>query len=136
MKKIILSSLLMAAICFVLPASLKAQVTVPANKAWTKTTITVKNGDKVTVTASGTITLDVNVTTGPDGLKVSATDHCAIRGANRGAIIGRVGKKGVPFAIGANGTLSVAGDGILYLGINDDNVKNNSGSYTVTVKVN
>ena len=50
-----------------------------------------------------------------------------------GALIGRVGN-GQVFGIGnQGGPLSMPDAGILYLGVNDDNVGDNQGAFTVTV---
>ncbi len=137
MKRTLFVSLIILALCIILPASVNAQVIVPANKAWTKTGIIVANGDQVTAAVTGSITLDPNVTTTADGMKVvSGPAQKLINAYDRGALLGRVGKKGVPFLIGANGRVTVAGAGELYFGINDDKVKNNTGAYAVTVSVN
>jgi hypothetical protein len=137
MKKNFVAILVLLVVGLVLPASLNAQVSIPAKKAWTKTAITVANGDQVTVQVTGTITLDPSVTTTAEGLKISSgPEHVLLKSFNRGGLIARVGKKGVPFFVGANGKFNVGGAGILYFGINDDVVKNNSGAYTVTVTVN
>jgi lipopolysaccharide export system protein LptA len=136
MKRTFSAAMLLLAICIVLPLSLNAQIVIPAKKEWTKTAITVANGDQVVVTATGTITLDPNVTTDANGMKiVSGPENVLIKG-NRGGLIARVGKKSVPFFVGANGKFIVAGAGLLYFGINDNKVKNNSGEYTLTVTVN
>ena len=50
-----------------------------------------------------------------------------------GALIGRVGN-GQAFGIGNQAGAAVdAGRGLLYLGVNDDNVEDNRGAFTVTV---
>lgn len=58
MKRTLFVSLIILALCIILPASVNAQVIVPANKAWTKTGIIVANGDQVTAAVTGSITLD------------------------------------------------------------------------------
>jgi hypothetical protein len=119
------------------PICLSAQTDVPANKAWTKTKIVLSKGDKVEASVIGTITIDNNVSCDANGLKiVSGPEHVALKNANRGALIAKIGKKGVPFVVGANGSFMVGTEGAIYFGINDDEVKNNTGKYTVTLSVN
>lgn len=128
-------ALLVALLLF--SAGLNAQVTVLAKKAWNESTIMVNNGDRIVIQASGTVTLDPNVTCSPGGLKiVSGPAHVLINGFNRGGLVCKVGKKGVPFYVGAQNTVNIAGTGLLYFGVNDDKVKNNSGEFKVTVTVN
>jgi len=118
-------------------AGVNAQVTVVAKKAWTKTEISVVNGDRIVIQVTGTITLDPNVKCTPEGLRiVSGPEHVMMKGFNRGGLICKVGKKGIPFYIGAGNTVNVAGTGVLFFGVNDDKVKNNAGEYKVTVTVN
>ena len=120
-----------------IPVCLKAQTDVPANKAWTKTKIVLAKGDKVEASVTGTITIDNNVSCDANGLKiVSGPEHVVLKNVNRGALIAKIGKKGVPFIVGANGSFVVGTDGPIFFGINDDAVKNNTGKYTVTLKVN
>ena len=51
-----------------------------------------------------------------------------------GALIGRVGNS-PPFAIGDQTSIEAPAAGQLFLGINDDNVSDNSGQFYVTINV-
>ena len=53
-------------------------------------------------------------------------------GAFAGALIGRI-NSGAPFAIGNQETVRMPASGTLYLGINDDNVSDNSGHFQVVI---
>ena len=54
----------------------------------------------------------------------------------QGALIGKVGNSS-PFYVGWNpNPISMNANGRLYLGINDDNVNDNSGEFTVVVAPN
>jgi hypothetical protein len=56
-----------------------------------------------------------------------------IQTANAGALIARIGT-GAPFAIGNQTTVRMPPNGgLLFLGINDDNVGDNSGEFQVTI---
>jgi hypothetical protein len=137
MKKTILLFAGIMVLGLLIPLCLNAQVMVNGNKSWVKTKIQIAIDDRVQVQAVGTVTLDPNVTCSADGLKiVSGPEHVAIKGVNRGALIARIGKKGVPFQIGSNGQFIAGSSGWLYFGINDDAVKNNSGAYNLTITIN
>jgi hypothetical protein len=111
-------------------------VTVNANQPWVSTGITVTRDQPVSFDSSGEVQLS------PDGNDVATTAGSKIGrrlsggplpGQLAGALIGRVGN-GRPFGIGnQGGALPMPGDGLLYLGVNDDNVDDNRGAFTVTV---
>lgn len=105
---------------------------------WTDTGLDVRVGDTLNIDASGTIQFSTRVadTSGPEG----AAGHPATNGApmpnrNIGALIARAGNSG-PFLAGDRNNLRVPQTGRLYLGVNDDNLRDNSGEYRVIVSVN
>src|SRR6187401_242168 len=105
-------------------------VTVNASQPWTPTGITVAKGQQVRFEASGEVQLstdgnDTAVTAGSKmGRRLSAGP---MPGQLAGALIGRVGS-GQAFGIGNQaGPLSMPAAGMLYLGVNDDNVDDNRG---------
>ncbi len=111
-------------------------VTVNASQPWTPTGITVAKGQQVRFDASGEVQLstdgnDTAVTAGSKiGRRLSAGP---MPGQLAGALIGRVGN-GQAFGIGNQaGPLSMPAAGMLFLGVNDDNVDDNRGAFTVTV---
>jgi hypothetical protein len=110
-------------------------VTVHANQAWTSTGITVTKGQVVTLQSSGEVQLS------PDGGDTATLGgskqgrrmtNGPLPGALAGALIGRVGN-GRAFGIGDQGTLTMPESGLFYLGVNDDNVSDNHGAFSVTV---
>jgi hypothetical protein len=112
------------------------QVAVAANQQWVSTGINVAKGQQVSFNSSGEVQLstdgnDVATTAGSKvGRRLSGGP---LPGQLAGALIGRVGN-GQVFGIGNQaGPLSMPDAGILYLGVNDDNVGDNQGAFTVTV---
>jgi len=111
------------------------QVRVDAKQAWTDTGITVNAGERVSFSASGQIAFG----TGP-GQTADPNGNPAERRANYpdpsvpvGALIGRVDNS-APFAIGMQTQpLGMPASGRLMLGVNDNELNDNSGFYTVTV---
>ena len=50
-----------------------------------------------------------------------------------GALIGRIGPNGQPFAIGSGVSVPMPAAGQLFLGINDDGMDDNQGEYRVDI---
>lgn len=137
MRKILIVFVGVLILGMMLPVIGKSQVLIGGEKAWVKTKIAVVSGDQVNVQVTGTLTLDPNVTCTADGLKiVSGPEHVALKGANRGALIGKVGKKGVPFLVGSNGKITIGTSGVMFFRVNDDVPKNNAGAYSLIITVN
>jgi hypothetical protein len=121
------------------PASTSPQsggITVNANQRWVSTGITVAQGQQVQFAASGEVQLspdnaDVATTAGSKiGRRIS---NGPLPGDLAGALVGRVGN-GRAFGIGNQaGPLTMPNAGLLYLGVNDDNVDDNRGAFNVTV---
>jgi hypothetical protein len=116
----------------------EGSVRVPANQQWTATNIMVRRGDRVLFTAQGQVQLsaDADDQASADGsLKGRMAANAPAPTVLAGALIGRIGN-GPPFAIGNQSLpLPMSGDGPLWLGINDDNVADNSGQLIVRVMV-
>ena len=111
-------------------------VTVNANQRWTSTGISVAKGQQVRFDASGEVQLstDPNDTAGTAGSKIGRRLSAGpLPGQLAGALIGRVGN-GQAFGIGnQSDPLGMPAAGMLFLGVNDDNVDDNRGAFTVTV---
>jgi hypothetical protein len=108
-------------------------VTIPANQTWSNSGIDVRRGDLIHFRASGNVTLSQNP--GDYGTPAGANDgrmagNSPLRGVTGGMLIGRVGN-GQPFVIGAQSDVTMPANGRLYLGVNDDDVRDNTGSFVV-----
>jgi len=109
-------------------------VRVNAN-AWTETGITVKAGDMVSFQASGEITFGQSQgqTAGPDGNPAGHSPNYPVPALNVGTLIGKVGG-GAPFGIGTNTQpIRMPASGRLMLGVNDNELKDNGGYFTVAI---
>lgn len=111
-------------------------VAVAGTQAWTPAGLTVRQGDRLTFTATGEVRLsgnadDVASASGARSQRKSAT--APLPGVYAGALIGRVGNS-EPFPIGAQQTVTMPANGQLFLGINDDDVNDNQGGYRVVIK--
>jgi hypothetical protein len=118
------------------PARTQA-VTVDARKAWTDTGVDLASGDRVAVSATGTIFHDASGSTGPNGVaeRVDLQQFNVLKGENHAGLIGRIGDNGAPFAVGSDFASTNLAPGRLFLGINDQGVDNNSGAFSAVVTV-
>ena len=110
-------------------------INVVANRPWTDTGITVNQGDRVMFQASGQINY------GQTPGQTATPDGGADRRPNYpdptvpvGALIGKIGNNGKPFGIGTQSqALVMPGSGRLFLGVNDNELADNAGSFSVVV---
>lgn len=112
-------------------AAVPGAIRVPANAGWVSTGMRVRRGDTVTFNTTGEVQLSDNAT---DRARSAGTPR-AVRGAPlpdvyAGGLIGRVGT-GRPFAIGDQASVPMPNDGVLYLAVNDDELSDNAGAFTV-----
>jgi hypothetical protein len=110
-------------------------VQVEARQPWTDTGIVVRGGQTVYFEASGKITWGPDRHDGPEGEHDSPFNRGRPIPSRPGAaLIGRVGDD-APFFIGADtGPIRVRASGRLLLGINDDYLQDNRGSFRVIVR--
>ena len=116
----------------------EGSVRVPANQQWTATNLMIRRGDRVLFTPEGEIQLSGEAddkASASGSLKGRTAANSPMPAVLAGALIGRIGG-GAPFAIGNQSVpLPMSGDGPLWLGINDDQVSDNTGAVIVRVIV-
>lgn len=110
-------------------------VVVNASEQWRDTGIVVRPGQTVYFEASGKVRWGPGRQDGPDGERNSPRNEARpMPNRPAAALIGRVGESNDYFFIGdETGAIRVRGSGRLFLGINDDYLRDNSGSFRVTV---
>lgn len=113
-------------------------VTVSANPKWVDTGMDVHPGDKLHITAKGTIDMGNNAGITAEGAArgwVDTLRALTVPSAGRGALVGRVGNSNAatPFFIGADGTVLAPIAGRLYLSINTDSMQTPDGKYEVHI---
>jgi hypothetical protein len=108
---------------------------VSAVQPWTDVGITVRPGQSVYFDASGRVRWGPNRQDGPAGENGSPRNEARpIPSRPAAALIGRVGEGDDVFFIGAeSGAIRMRSGGRLYLGINDDILGDNSGTFRVTI---
>jgi hypothetical protein len=118
-------------------------VTVMANADWVDTGLTVRQGQVVTFTSSGEITLsaDQNDKANPNGsVSQRKAANAPVPTANAGALIARVGGTrgrgaSAVVPIGDQKSVTMPAAGRLFLRVNDDHLGDNSGQFEVRLKL-
>lgn len=111
-------------------------ISVPANRGWTDTGIDVNAGDRVVFQASGEVTFgrSPGQTASPDGNASARSAQYPDPTLPAGALIGKVGNNGKPFGIGSQTQpLPMPASGRLFIGVNDNELGDNSGAFSVVV---
>ena len=117
------------------PSGLREKyTTVDAATAWNDTGVDVRVGMDVYFEATGKVRWGPDRQDGPAGEGGNRTNaNRPIPGRPGGALIGRIGDSG-PFLIGSDrGPIRMRDSGRLSLGVNDDYLQDNSGSWRVTI---
>jgi hypothetical protein len=115
--------------------------TLDGGKVWTDTGITLEPGQRIVVTAEGTLRYtDAKSDNGPEGLTRGFKDLIRIlpdNSAGRGAVVGKIGDPDIaqPFVIGAKKEVIALIGGVLNIGINQSEVDTGTGSYKAQVEV-
>ncbi len=110
-------------------------IVVPATRVWTPTSIRVRQGDRIHIETTGEIRWTANASDrarSAGSLDLKKTPGAPLPNAFAGALIGRI-DGGQPFGIGDQTSIAAPASGLLYLGINDDGVGDNSGQFQVVI---
>jgi hypothetical protein len=110
-------------------------VSVAAGADWTSSEIRVQRGQRIVISAIGEVDLGDNHRAGPDGLELADKDKLM---ADRptGGLIGVIGDDNNDFVFVGQSTEFVAKhNGILFLSVNEGNLKDNNGAFVARVKV-
>ncbi|HEX8707376.1 MAG TPA: LecA/PA-IL family lectin [Pyrinomonadaceae bacterium] len=120
---------------------LEKVIEVPGNSRGTDTGIDLRSGDRIVISASGSITAGRRAgVVSPDGGRVGfggIAGTYPVANVGVGALVGYLrlpnGQMTQPFAVGSQLSFTSPTDGRLFLLINDDNYGDNSGSFSVRI---
>ncbi|HJR59406.1 MAG TPA: LecA/PA-IL family lectin [Vicinamibacterales bacterium] len=119
-----------------LPAATSGSgIVVSARQQWTPTGLIVRRGEQVTFNSTGEILLGggPDDVAAPAGARSGRMDVAVpLPRSIVGALIGRIGN-GQPFGIGNQTRVPMPASGQLFLGINDNNLDDNSGEFRVEI---
>lgn len=110
-------------------------VSVAAGADWTSTEIRVQRGQRIVITAVGDVDLGDSKRTGPEGLDIADKDKL-IQDRPTGALIAVIGDDNNEFTfVGQSTEFTAKHNGILFLSINEGNLRDNNGAFVARVKV-
>jgi len=113
-------------------------VDVVGKRDWTSTGLIVKRGDRIRITATGSVTLDPvsGRATGPEGISDLVDPKKLMADQPTGALIGVIGADNDDFIfIGRASEFTAARDGLLFLSVNEGNLADNTGTYKTVIEV-
>lgn len=102
---------------------------------WTNSGFVVTRGQRLRITATGRVMLGAGRASTPAGLPTQADSGKLMRNEATGALIAVIGDDNDEFIyIGRSREFVAQRDGILFLGVNEGNLNDNTGSYEVTLE--
>lgn len=103
---------------------------------WTNTGFVVRKGQRIHITADGTISLGKGKTSSASGEPEIDDPNKLLKSVATGAVIAVIGDDNNDFIyIGADREFTASRDGALFLGINEGNLDDNSGSYSAKIEI-
>ncbi|MGQ0540945.1 MAG: LecA/PA-IL family lectin [Blastocatellia bacterium] len=103
---------------------------------WTNSGWVVKKGQKIRISGNGEVSLGSSNNTGPSGLSDLDDSGKLLKGVPTGALIAVIGDDNNDFIyIGGSREFVAARDGALFLGVNEGNLEDNSGSFDVKIEI-
>ena len=105
------------------------------SNGWTNTGLVVRRGQRLRINATGRVTLGNNRVATPDGLANIADRDKLMRNQPTGGLIAVIGDDNDDFIFVGRGRDFVAQrDGVLFLGVNEGNLSDNSGLFDVVIE--
>jgi hypothetical protein len=105
------------------------------NNGWTNSGLVVRRGQHLRISASGRVSLGQGRISTPTGVPTLPDKDKLMRTEPTGAMIAVIGDDNDDFVfIGARREFVAQRDGVLFLGLNEGNLSNNSGAYDATVE--
>ena len=106
------------------------------SNGWTNSGWVVKKGQRIRITGDGTISLGNGQSSPPSGIADLNDDQKLLKSVPTGALIAVIGDDNNDFIyIGAQREFTATRDGALFLGINEGNLNDNSGSFNVKIEI-
>jgi hypothetical protein len=106
-----------------------------ANNGWTNSGLVVRKGQRLRINGSGRVSLGGGRFSTPTGLPTVADNDKLLRNEATGALIAVIGDDNDDFILIGNRRDFVAQrDGVLFLGVNEGNLVDNTGTYDVVIE--
>ncbi|HVF49690.1 MAG TPA: hypothetical protein VNA19_06370 [Pyrinomonadaceae bacterium] len=105
------------------------------SNGWTNTGLVVRRGQRLRITSSGRVSLGAGQFSTPTGLPRLNDANKLMRNEPTGGLIAVIGDDNDEFLfIGSNREVVAQRDGILFLGVNEGNLNDNTGTYDTTIE--
>jgi hypothetical protein len=105
------------------------------SNGWTNTGLVVRRGQRLRITASGRVNLGSNRFATPDGLPGIPDRDKLMRNQPTGGLIAVMGDDNDDFIfVGSSRDFVAQRDGVLFLGVNEGNLSDNSGFFEVVIE--
>lgn len=106
-----------------------------SSNGWTNSGLVVRRGQRLRINASGRISLGNNRSSTPDGLPTLADRDKLMRNQPTGGLIAVIGDDNDEFIfIGRSHDFVAQRDGVLFLGVNEGNLSDNTGTFEVVIE--
>lgn len=106
-----------------------------ANNGWTNSGLVVRKGQRLRISATGRVSLGGGRFSTPSGMPGSTDNEKLLRNEATGALIAVVGDDNDDFLlIGTRRDFVAQRDGVLFLGVNEGNLNDNTGTYDVVIE--
>lgn len=105
------------------------------NNGWTNSGLVVRKGQRLRISATGRVFLGGGRFSTPSGMQGSPDNEKLMRGELTGALIAVIGDDNDDFLlIGTRRDFVAQRDGVLFLGVNEGNLNDNTGTYDVVIE--
>jgi hypothetical protein len=106
-----------------------------ANNGWTNSGLVVRKGQRLRISASGRVSLGRGRFSMPSGLSSIQDNDKLMRNEATGALIAVIGDDNDDFIlIGPRREFVAQRDGVLFLGVNEGDLTDNTGSYDIVIE--
>jgi len=106
-----------------------------ANNGWTNSGLVVRKGQRLRISASGRVSLGHGRFSTPGGLAGVPDNDKLMRNEATGALIAVIGDDNDDFIlIGPRREFIAQRDGVLFLGVNEGDLTDNTGSYDIVIE--
>ena len=106
-----------------------------ANNGWTNSGLVVRKGQRLRISASGRVSLGRGRFSTPGGLNTIQDGDKLMRNEATGALIAVIGDDNDDFiVIGPRREFVAQRDGVLFLGVNEGDLTDNTGSYDIVIE--
>ena len=105
------------------------------SNGWTNTGLVVRRGQRIRISASGRVSLGGNRISTPAGIPTLPDSNKLMRNEATGGLIAVIGDDNDDFIfIGARREFTAQRDGVLFLGVNEGNLNDNTGAYDAVIE--